>query len=213
MIVEWWMTKDPETISPNALVADAAKLMSQRKVRRLPVIDHARLVGILTKSDLLRAGAPNLNPFSPAARDEPSLQRTVESLMTRSPVTVAPTTPLEDAATKMLERKIGALPVLTAQGSLVGIVTESDVFRALIAVVSPPGRGVRITFEAQRGSGLIEQIVAEAHAHSLAVVSILTVEAAARKTVVVRLVGRDVDGFVAAAWKAGHPVLSVLHVH
>ena len=213
MIVEWWMTRDPVIITPDTAATDAAALMTRRKVRRLPVVDHALLVGILTKSDLLRAGSPGLNPFSPSAPDEPSLQRAVRFLMTPSPVTVAPATPLEDAARLMLESKIGALPVITAQGALVGILTESDVFRALIAITAPPGEGVRLTFEARRSTQLIEQIVAEARAHSLAIVSILTIEAGERRKVVVRLIGRDIDGFVDAAWKAGHPVLNIVRVH
>ena len=105
--------------------------MIENKIRRLPVMDGDTLIGIVTLENLRR-----INPISIAGLDilhinEMLARLPVRQLMTGNPITISPTAPLIEAARTMLQHKISALPVL--EGSeLVGIITESDIFRAFV---------------------------------------------------------------------------------
>ncbi len=123
-----WMTRDPLTIDPGLSVSGAYQLMKESGIRRLPVVEGGRLLGIVTLGDLRAAVASpeaNLNIFEMAFHME---RFTVMQIMTREVVTVTPDSSIEVACELMLKHKIGGLPVV-ADGRLVGILTESDIFR------------------------------------------------------------------------------------
>ena len=125
-----WMTTDPFTIDPGLSVSGAYRLMKERSVRRLPVVEGDRLVGIVTLGDLRAAVASpeaNLNIFEMAFHME---RFTVLQIMTHQVVTITPDTTIEAACKLMMKHKIGGLPVM-ADDRLVGILTESDIFRLL----------------------------------------------------------------------------------
>ena len=123
MIVRQWMSA-PAVVALDRLSAPGALwVMEERKVRRLPVQDEqGRLVGIVTRGDL----QGKLGPFPTTWR---RLKLKVSDAMTSDPVYVGPDDPLEKVAQIMLERKVSGLPVVE-RGRIVGIITESDVFRA-----------------------------------------------------------------------------------
>lgn len=124
-----WMTSPVRVVPPGTSVRAAQAMMLGWNIRRLPVVEDGRLVGIVTQGDL-RESRPihtdSLNPFTWRA------ERAVSSVMTRDPITVTPTTAVSAAARLMVDQKIGGLPVLDAAGTLVGIITESDLIRLLI---------------------------------------------------------------------------------
>ncbi len=123
MLVREWMTASPIVARARMSAQEALQLMELRKVRRLPVEDEGRLVGIVTKTDI----QSKLGPFPLSWR---RLKLHVTDVMTREPVSVGPEDPLNRVAELMLAHKISGVPVV--EGSkIVGIVTESDVFRAL----------------------------------------------------------------------------------
>jgi CBS domain-containing protein len=125
MHVHEHMRRAPITISADADLQSALRMLQERAVRRLPVTDElGRVVGIVTERDLLLATSHYV-----AAPVE------VDSIMRRSVVTTTPDTPLADAALLMVEYKIGGLPVLDDEQRLVGIITESDIFRAFAALL------------------------------------------------------------------------------
>ena len=122
MFVREWMTSPAILVHARQSAPEALRLMDQHKVRRLPVEDEGRLVGIVTKTDL----QSKLGPFPISWR---RLKLLVTDAMTRDPVSIGPDERLEQAATLMLTHKISGLPVVEG-GQVVGIVTESDIFRA-----------------------------------------------------------------------------------
>jgi acetoin utilization protein AcuB len=133
MLVRTWMTTEVAAIAPTTAIGDAAVEMARRRVRRLPVVDpgaQSHVVGIVSLLDLARAFPPDVNPLSVVAGSDGPRQP-VSSIMSPHPKTIAPDAPLEEAAQILLEHRIGALPVVR-DSHLVGIITESDIFRALI---------------------------------------------------------------------------------
>jgi acetoin utilization protein AcuB len=128
-LVKEWMTFPVITVSSNCTLPDAYWLMLENKIRRLPVVDEGVLVGMVTLADLRY-----MDPFSIAGLDVIQIsdrlaKYPVRQLMTENPKTISPTTSLIDAARLMVKHKISALPVLDGK-ELVGIITESDIFRA-----------------------------------------------------------------------------------
>lgn len=141
------MTADPFTVTPDVPVTDAAHIMTERRVGALPVLGpDGSLVGIVTEGDLIMQDVKVHFPtylhllggfiFYPGSTDrfETELKKavgaTVDDVMTREPVTVAPDTSIEDVATLMVDRDMSRLPVMDGD-RLVGIVSKSDIVRAL----------------------------------------------------------------------------------
>lgn len=208
MHVELWMTADPLTIAPGESVAVAGQTMSRRKVRRLPVVDGGRLVGIVSELDVARAFPPDVNPFSATLESSPE-DRKVGDIMTPEPLTAAPHTPVDEAAHVMADRRIGALPVVL-NGRLVGIITESDVFRAFVELVGVRGRGARVTFDVSANEDVLSTVAPMAATYGLRVASLLTLHHDGKRLAVVRVAGSRSAGFIDAVWKSGHRVVSVV---
>jgi acetoin utilization protein AcuB len=144
MRVKEMMTKDPVTIEPDTLVLDARRIMKEKNIRRLPVIEKGKLVGIVTKHDLLDAEPSPATPVSLHELNYLLSKMKVKEMMRKNPVTVTPNTPFEDALRIGQEKKIGSFPVVE-NGKLVGITTESDIVRYLIHVLGIHEEGSRIT--------------------------------------------------------------------
>jgi len=134
LLIKDWMTKDVVTAVPSTRMLDAHKLMRENKIRRMPVCDKkGRVVGIITRSDVRQAepsGATSLNVWE---INYLLAKLTVKEIMTADVTTVRPDDTLKTAATLMYQQRIGALPVVDEHNKLVGIITESDIFRVLIA--------------------------------------------------------------------------------
>lgn len=127
-LVKDWMAHELTTVEPETEVIEAYQLMITDQIRRLPVVASNQLAGIVTLNDLYRV-------FDLLGNKENMLsqelqQMTVGEVMTRDPVTVSEEAAIGEAAQKMLENKISGLPVVDPVGvNLVGIITESDIFR------------------------------------------------------------------------------------
>lgn len=125
------MTRDPVTIGPQNSIAKAIRLMRKSNIRRLPVIEDGRLVGMVTSGDLRR-----ITGLASILRDQ-SLDNfvwhhiPVDNVMTRNPLELPPTASAADAAACLIENKIGGLPVVSGN-ELVGIITTTDLLRYLI---------------------------------------------------------------------------------
>ena len=129
-LVRDWMAKDPIIVRPETTILEAYQLMIEQRVRRLPVVARGQLAGIVTLSDLHQ-----VKPFNTLNEAEQILYQkiermTLEEVMASDPITIAEDATIGEAAQKMLENKISGLPVVDPEGGhLVGIITESDIFR------------------------------------------------------------------------------------
>jgi acetoin utilization protein AcuB len=132
IIVKEWMSSPVLVVEPGTSVADAYNLMMQRRIRRLPVVDSGRLVGIVTLGDLREAKPSPATSLSIFDLNYLLAKLTAGQVMTHNPYTVTSATPIQQAATIMLDHKVSGLPVVDERGIPVGIITETDVFRMLV---------------------------------------------------------------------------------
>ncbi len=158
MLVGERMTRNPVTITEDTSIDDALHLMRERKVRRLPVLDPAgTMIGIVSDRDLLHAAPSPVTSLSVYELHYLLSKLTVKRVMSSPVITVTPSTPLEEAARIMADNKIGGLPV-TEDGKLVGIITETDIFKVLLELLGARVAGVRVTVAVQEGKGVLAQI-------------------------------------------------------
>lgn len=130
-LVQDWMTRDPVTITSDTALPYAHRLMQDHKIRRLPVVEEGVLVGIITLGDIREAEPSDATSLSIFELNYLLAKLPVSDIMTPDPITVTPITTIARAAQLMLEHKVGGLPVVD-RGKLVGIITESDIFRLLV---------------------------------------------------------------------------------
>lgn len=222
MFVSMWMTPNPVAVEPTTLLTDIATLMARQHFRRVPVvasIANPRLLGIITASDILHAFPPELNPFSVAAADMLATQTLnahkmpvlASDIMTDNPLTITSGAPIEAAAKLMRDHKIGALPVVR-DGMLQGLITESDIFRALVSIFESDVPGARITFDVPSGEDVFPLISEIAQRRKLQVITFISLQKHERPVCVVEVSGEQVDKMLDDVWKSKHKVLSVIRL-
>jgi len=132
VLVRELMTKPVMIATPQTTLRSAHQLMKEHRIRRLPVLDEGRLVGIITIGDVKEASPSDATSLSIWEINYLWAQLTVEKVMTHHVFTISADAPILDAAELMLQHKISGLPVVDGEGKLVGILTESDIFRMLV---------------------------------------------------------------------------------
>jgi acetoin utilization protein AcuB len=132
-------------------------------------------------------------------------------IMTRNPITIAPDAPIEEAARVMRDRKIGALPV-TRDGVLLGLITKSDIFRALVGIFESGQGGARITFDISQGEDVFPLVADIAARRKMRVVTFVSMQKHERPVCVVEVSGSAVDKMLDDFWKSHHRVLSVIRL-
>jgi acetoin utilization protein AcuB len=158
MLVKDRMSKHPLTIDLEESVSSAHQYMQEQKVRHLPVVDKAgKMVGLVSEEDLLKAEPSAATTLSVWEIHTLLMKVKVKSVMVQEVITTTEDTPIEAAAQRMLEQKIGCLPVLR-DGKLVGIITESDLFRTFMELLSARQKGVRVTLDVPNKEGELAKV-------------------------------------------------------
>src|SRR5512132_2635425 len=153
------MTSKPVTLKATDSLARAIDVMKEKKIRRIPIVsDGGRLVGIVSDRDL-----KDVSPSRATTLDIWELHYVLDKLklgdiMTKKPWTVSPDMPIEKAALMMLEKRVEGLPVVDAKGKLVGILTEGDVFRALVELTGAAKKKTRISLLLPDKAGSIREV-------------------------------------------------------
>jgi len=146
MFVKDRMTHPVITVHPDVPIMEAREIMRREHIRRLPVVDkHGNLVGIVTEKDILNASPSSATTLSVWELNYLLTKVTVGEIMTRDVITATEDMPLEEAARIMADHKIGALPVVRDH-KVVGIITESDLFRIFLELMGARTPGVRLSF-------------------------------------------------------------------
>jgi acetoin utilization protein AcuB len=160
MLVKERMTRNPIFIRPDTPVTEAQALMKREKIHHLPVLDKdEKLVGIVAEKDLLYASPSVATTLSVYEMTSLLAKLKVEKVMSREVMSVAEDMPLEEAARIMADRGIGGLPIVRGK-ALVGIITESDLFRIFIELFGARQKGVRVTMTMPNEKGELAKITA-----------------------------------------------------
>ncbi|HFC10156.1 MAG TPA: CBS domain-containing protein [Chloroflexi bacterium] len=165
MLVGDRMSHPVITIPPDMPVVDALNLMRVEHIRRTPVVDEkGKLVGIVSDKDLLNASPSAATTLSVWEINYLLSKINVGDVMTKDVVTITEDTPIEEAARIMADNKIGGLPVVR-DGKVVGIITETDLFKILLEMMGARAPGVRVSILVPNVRGelaLITKAIAEA---------------------------------------------------
>ena len=160
MLVRERMSRNPNTISADAPMEEALKRMRENSFRHLPVVDKSgKLVGIVSETDLLYASPTSAASLSIYEMQYLLSRLTVGQVMTKDVITVTEDTPVEDAARIMTDHKIGGLPVLR-DGEIIGIITETDLFKLFMELLGARKKGVRLTMLVADVKGTLSKITA-----------------------------------------------------
>jgi len=142
------MTNDVETLDADATLDLADDLMRMKRIRHLPVMQNGELVGLVTQRDLFRAGLSSVLDFRSGVAKEWLRHIPVREVMVHELITISPDTDVEEAVRRMLNHKIGCLPVM-AGSQLVGLISETDCLRYLSRILSLSDVKKQITKEEQ----------------------------------------------------------------
>jgi acetoin utilization protein AcuB len=202
------MTKNPITIDSETLVLDAQKIMKENNIRRLPIVDKGKLVGIITQHDLLEASPSPATSLSIHELNYLLAKMKVKEIMKKNPLTLTPDIPFEEALKIGQEKKIGSFPVVD-KGKVVGIVTESDIVRFLTRALGLKEEGSRITIEGLGGKlADLEKIISIVNQHNTIILSMISLPRSEKRDwmIVLRLKTSDPDPIVRDFKKAGFNV-------
>lgn len=157
MLVRDWMTVNPRTVTPETPVMDALQIIKEGGFRRLPVMDRGKLVGIVTRKDLKDAMPSKATTLSVWELNYLLSKLNVDEVMARPVITAAEGEYIEDAALRMLEHKVGGMPVLNDAGQITGIITTRDILRAFTNILGMKEGGQRLTLDMPDVPGSLER--------------------------------------------------------
>ena len=157
MAVKDFMTKRVVYVSPETTVAAAADIMRDKGLRRLPVIEHDKLVGLITEGTMAEASPSKATSLSIYEMNYLLNKTKVGDIMIKNVLTVSKYASLEDAIYIMLQNKVGVLPVVD-NDQISGIITDKDVFRAFLEISGYGQAGIRIGLEVPDTPRVLEKI-------------------------------------------------------
>jgi len=174
MPVKDWMSKDLVTIDADTSIMKASRVMKQNEIQHLPVLSKGILTGIVSDRDLKEA-----TPSKATTLDIHEMYHLldtikVKSLMPQRLFTITAGETVEKAAAVMLKRHISALPVVDAQGTLAGIITKGDIFRAFVSISGIYQGPLAMGLELPDQPGYIKQVTDVIREHGGRIASIMT---------------------------------------
>lgn len=152
------MTKNPMTVTADTKVDEVAHLMKKHNFRRLPVVDDGKLVGFLSDSDLMRVAPSPATTLSRYEINSLLAKICVRDIMKKDVVSVNVDATIEEAALIMYKNKIGGMPVVSNMGVVVGVITETDIFKTFVDVMGLADGKTRITLEVTDKIGVVKDI-------------------------------------------------------
>ena len=152
------MTKNPMTVTADTKVDEVAHLMKKHNFRRLPVVDAGKLVGFLSDSDLMRVAPSPATTLSRYEINSLLAKICVRDIMKKDVVSVNVGATIEEAALIMYKNKIGGMPVVSNMGAVVGVITETDIFKTFVDVMGLADGKTRITLEVTDKIGVVKDI-------------------------------------------------------
>ena len=190
MLVKDFMTKVVETLTEEQNLLEARALMRGKNLQSIPVVDEMqRIRGIITAEDVNKVSPSDASTLSRHEANYLLGRIKVKEIMSRTVITVCEVETIEYVAYKLYQHNVSALPVADVNNKLVGIISEKDIFRSFVEIMSMNRACTRITFDATDKVGVvadISHIFKEANVNIISIVSRQIDEATGRAEVVVR---------------------------
>ena len=202
MLVGERMSQPVISVSPETPIHDALAMFKKEHIRRAPVIQDGKMVGIVTETDLLNASPSPVSTLSVWEMNYLLSKVTVSQVMSRQVISVAKDTPIEEAARILADNKLGGLPVLDG-GNVVGIITETDLFKVFLELMGAREKGVRVTAQIAEKPGQLAQLtkaIAEAGGNFISFGQ-FTGPDTSSKLVTFKVAGRDMEAVKASVEK------------
>lgn len=213
MRVKDFMQKKVISVPSNTSLYDARKIMVENKIKRLPIVDNGKLVGITSLNKIREATPTSATSLSIHELHYLISKMTVKDIMHKDVITCHPDDPVEEVALIMHTRQIGGLPVLDDRGELVGYISSNDLFKVVVIMMGLDRPVSRITFEfpIKDVSSQLDKLVKIFDNHKLCIRSIVRFDIDSETTqVVVRVETADINGAVKEALEKGYKVVSYL---
>ena len=157
MFVGERMSRPVISVSPETPIHDALVMFKKEHIRRAPVIKDGKLVGIVSEGDLLNASPSPVSSLSVWEMNYLISKVTVKQVMSKKVKTIDVNTPIEEAARIMADSKIGGIPI-TRSGKVVGIITETDLFKIFLELMGARTKGIRVTAEIDDQAGKLAKV-------------------------------------------------------
>lgn len=174
MLIQDWMAKDVMTVDENTSLMRATRIMKENRIRRLPVVSHGKLIGIITDRDVKDA-----SPSKTTSLDIHELyyllsEMKVKDVMTNTPMTLVGRETLEKAALIMLNSRISGLPVVDDNGHLIGLLSETDILRGFIHMTGIKDNAIQYVFDLPDEAGSVTKVTGVLKDKQCRIISILT---------------------------------------
>ena len=213
MFVATRMTENPITVTPDTSVAEAKEIMNKNKFRRLPVVKDGKLLGIVTDRDL-REVAPS--PATTLSKHEANYlldKILVREIMKKNVLTICADATIEEAALIMYREKIGGLVVVDVNAAVVGIITETDIFKSFVDVMGLAEGKTRITIGGVNKIGMLHEITGVFHELNINIGSMVALSAPEEQgELIIRADVVDIEDLTKKLNSHGYPVLHVAKI-
>ncbi|MCR5834745.1 MAG: CBS domain-containing protein [Selenomonadaceae bacterium] len=158
MFVASRMTKHPVSVTSDTTIQQADRLMKKNKFHRMIVVDDGKLVGYFSDRDIMRVAPSPATTLSKFEIRSLLDKISVRDIMHSKVITVNEDATIEEAALIMYNNKVGGLPVISDVGTVVGIITATDILKTFIEVMGLPGGKTRLTLEVDNKVGVMADI-------------------------------------------------------
>ena len=174
MFVSKRMAQNPVTIAPDDSIDAAMTAMRKGKFRRLPVVEEGRLVSFISDRDLMRVAPSPATTLSKFEEKSLLSKLKVKEIMPNKVISISDEATIEEAALLMEQNKIGGLPVISSVGVVVGVITETDIFKTFIDVMGLAKGKTRITIEVEDKVGVVYELASVFKDAGLSIDSLVT---------------------------------------
>jgi len=158
MLVKNWMSKNVVKIDVDTSMQIATSLMKEHRIRMLPVVKKDKLVGVITDRDLKRASASDATSLDVHELLYLLMKIKIKDIMTKNPIAVPLDWTVEETAELLLRNKISGAPVVNEKGAVVGVITQTDLFRVLISLTGINAGGIQFAFKIKDKPGTIKDL-------------------------------------------------------
>lgn len=174
MLVKEWMATSPIVIEENTSIMKATQIMKENDIRRIPVVRNGHLVGIISDRDIKEAAPSKATTLDVHELYYLLSEIKVKDIMTPDPITLKTDDSVEKAAVIMLENRISGMPVLDDNGQVVGMITQTDVFKVMISITGAYKSPIQIAFDIDDTPGSLNKLLNALREHGGRIVSVLT---------------------------------------